>query len=104
MAGGARRDGPAVLVDHLDHDQVLQDVHAGRVLAAGREDQGLGGPVEVQRLQPEGLDDAPAHVGGQHLGAGGDQQGAIRSRPWSCSWARAAATDGWAISASGRKP
>ncbi|MFL5793006.1 MAG: hypothetical protein ACJ742_00865 [Actinomycetes bacterium] len=31
-------------------------------------------------------------------------QGAIRSRPWSCSWARAAATDGWAISASGRKP
>jgi hypothetical protein len=64
-----------VLVDHLDHDQVLQDVHAGLALAAGREDQGLGGPVEVQRLQPEGLDDAPAHVGGQHLGAGGDQPG-----------------------------
>jgi hypothetical protein len=42
-------------------------------MAAGRDDQRLGGPVEVQRLQPEGLADAPAHVGGQHLGAGGDQ-------------------------------
>jgi hypothetical protein len=74
-----------VLVDHLDHDQVLQDVHAGLALAAGREDQGLGGPVEVQRLQPEGLDDAPAHVGRQHLGAGGDQPRGDPQPAWPAS-------------------
>jgi hypothetical protein len=58
VAGDARRDRPAVLVGDLDHDQVLQDVHAGLALAAGRDDQRLGGPVEVQRLHPEGLADA----------------------------------------------
>lgn len=42
MAGGARRDGPAVPVDHLDHDQVLQIVHAGLALAAGRDDHASG--------------------------------------------------------------
>jgi hypothetical protein len=75
VAGDARRHRPVVLVHDLDHDQVLEDVHAGLALAGGRDDGRLGGAVEVQRLQPPGLGHAPAHVGGLHLRGGGDQGG-----------------------------
>jgi hypothetical protein len=34
VAGDARRHRPVVLVHDLDHDQVLEDVHAGLALAA----------------------------------------------------------------------
>ena len=62
------------VVHDLEHHQVLQNVHASLAWAAGRGDQRLGGPVEVDRLQPPGVGHALAHVGRLHLRAGADHR------------------------------
>jgi hypothetical protein len=78
-------------------------VHAHLARPAGGQDERLGGPVEVERLQPQAsaMRRRMSAVCTSEVVA--TSPGAIRSRPWSCSSARAAATDGWAVSASGWK-
>ena len=43
-------DRPAVLVDVLDDEQVLEEMHAPVVLAVAGQDAALGDPVPVERL------------------------------------------------------